>query len=293
VDPFGIAVIVVAMPNIENLGALLVVAGLGFAGAAWIAAGSARISYMGLQAGMAFAMCVTDPSGPTTDLTIGRDRVLAILIGVLVMMLVDTVLSPARARLAMRPALARALRSIATLARFAPTTQEYRARLGTAVSLRSAVYGDLAATLRLSEESALEPDAETAEAREDRQWMARLVAHAQAVFLVVLALIRHRLAPGFPTLPPAVQEGMRALDADVGDTLDALADLVGRGRGRPLPDLPARLADLDARVSAEAPAAASGVAVSAHVAVRDHLTIARDLVHQVTILHGALAPGAR
>ncbi len=288
----GLAVIVAVMPNIENLGSLLVVAGLGFAGAAWIAVGSSRISYMGLQAGMAFAMCVTDPSGPTTNLTIGRDRVLAILIGVLVMMIVDVALSPARARVAMRPALARALRSIAELARYAPTTQEYRARLGTAVGLRAAVYGDLAATLRLSEESALEPDAETAEAREDRQQMARLVGHAQAVFLAVLSLIRHRLSPGFPTLPPSVQEGMRTLDGDVAATLDALADRVDRGPGGgSFPDLLARLADLDARVSAEASTGAGGVAVVAHVAMRDHLAIARDLVHQVTLLHGALAPG--
>ena len=289
----GIAVIVVAMPNLENLAGLMAVAGLGFAGASWIAAGGPRISYMGLQIGMAFAMCVTDPSGPTTNLTVGRDRVLGILVGVLVMMFVDVLLSPVRARLSMRPTLARALRSIAKLARYAPTTQDYRARLGAAVGLRSAVYGDLAATLRLSDESTLEPDADTAEARQDREWAARLVGHAQAVFLAVLALIRHRLSPGFPTLPPAVQEGMRALDEDVAVTLDALAEVIDRGPERELPDLPARLADVDARVSAEEPPVAGGATVAAYVAERDHLAIARDLVHQVAILRDALAPAAR
>jgi Predicted membrane protein len=84
----GIATIVVAMPNLQNLGSLLVVAGLGFLVAAWIAVGGARTSYLGLQTGMAFAMCVTDPRGPTTDLTTGRDRVLGILVGVLAMFLV-------------------------------------------------------------------------------------------------------------------------------------------------------------------------------------------------------------
>jgi multidrug resistance protein MdtO len=288
----GIAAIVVLMPNIENLGSLLVVAGLGFAGAAWITAGSARISYMGFQAGFAFAMCVTDPSGPTTNLTVARDRVLGILAGLIVMMLVDAVLLPVRARLAMRPALARALRSIAALARVTPETREYRARLQRAVRLRSAVYRDLATVLRLSGESTLEPDADTPDAREDRRWTARLVAHAQAVFLSLLTLIRHRLGPGFPTLPPAVQDGMRTLDADVGVTLDALADYIDRGRVGPLPDLAARLVEVDAHVESLASTGAGGRLVSAYGAERDHLALAGELVRQVTILRDALAPEA-
>ena len=286
----GIAAIVVFMPNIENFGSLLVVAGLGFLGAAWITAGSARISYMGFQAGFAFAMCVTDPSGPTTNLTVGRDRVLGILVGLLVMMLVDTILLPVRARLGMRPALARALRSIAALARVAPETQEYRVRLASAVRLRLAIYRDLSTVLRLSDESTLEPDADTPDAREDRRRTARLVAHAQAVFLTLLTLIRHRLGPSFPTLPPAVQDGMRALDAAVGDTLDALADFIDRRRGGPLPDLAAELVELDARVESMAVTGPGGGPGSAYVAERDHLALARDLVHQVTILRDALAP---
>src|SRR5262249_48197 len=139
---------------------------------------------------------------------------LAILIGVLVVMVINAILWPARARLAMRPALARGLRSIAGLARVAPETQDYSTRLHAALRLRSAVYSDLAATLRLSAESTLEPDAETPSARDERQRIARLVAHAQAVFLALLALIRHRLAPGFPTLPPAVQDSTRAFATD-------------------------------------------------------------------------------
>src|SRR5262249_11655581 len=62
----GLVVIVVAMPNLENLGSLLVVASFAFGVAAWLLAGSARISYVGLQAGLAFALCVTDATGPAT-----------------------------------------------------------------------------------------------------------------------------------------------------------------------------------------------------------------------------------
>ena len=291
----GMAVIIVAMPNLQSVVGLLAVAALGFGVAAWITAGSSRISYMGLQAGMAFAMCVVDPSGPTTDLTPARDRVLGILIGVLVMMLLNAIHSLPRARLAMRPALARALRSIAGLARIAPDVRDYRERLERAVRLRAAVYGNLAATLRLSDESTLEPDAPTREAREEREWIARLVGHAQAVFLSLLALMRHRLSLGVPALPAAVQDGMRKIDDAVGDMLDALADRVERGRIRALPDLPALLAAVEAVAPTEDAEVAAGTAVAARTAVRDHVAIARDLVRQADRLRDSidtLAPRA-
>ncbi len=287
----GIATIIVAMPNIESLGALVLVAGVGFAIASWITAGSSRISYVGFQAGMAFAMCVTDPSGPTTDLTTGRDRVIGIFVGVLAVLLVNAMLGPARARLAMWPAFGRALRSIASLARFAPEARDYRAHLAAAVRFRSAVYQQLAATLRLSGESALEPDAR--EAEPERDWVARLTAHAQAVFLGLLALIRHRLAPEFPVLPPTVQEAVREVDWGVGETLEALADRIDRRPVRPLPDLPSRLAALEALVPPEeSESSRRGSAVAARVAARDHVAIARDLVRQVALLGEAVDAAA-
>ncbi len=283
----GSAVIIVSMPNIESVGSLLIVASVGFGIASWIAAGSPRISYVGLQTGLAFAMCVTDPAGPTTDLTTGRDRVLGIFIGVLAMLFVHAVLWPARARLTMWSALARALRSLSDLARFAPDARGYRAQLEHAVRYRSAVYQELAATLRLTREAALEPDAE--EAQPEREGVARLTAHAQAVYLAVLALIRHRVAPGFPVLPEPVQEAMRRLDQGVGETLDALARRLELGPPEELPDLAGRLAALEALTPpvGGGPLVRDG-AVAVRVAERDHVAIARGLVHEVAVLQKSI-----
>ena len=278
----GIVTIMVAMPNITALGGLLIVAGLGFWVSAWIAAGSARISYMGMQAGMAFAMCVTDPSGPTTDLTPAKDRVLGILVGIVAMLFVDA-LWPVRARLAMWKPLARALRALADLARFAPDTRGYGAQLRQAVQRRSAVYSQLSATVRLSAESALEPDA--GEAKAERNCVGQLTAHAQTVFLALLALIRHRVSPGFPGLPAPTQDAMRALDYGVGEVVDALADrLAGKPR-QALPDLAQRLASLEALYPAdEAGAPIPDGAAMARRAARDHVAIARGLVREVLLL---------
>lgn len=283
----GIATIVVAMPNLQNLGSLLVVAGLGFLVAAWIAVGSARISYLGLQTGMAFAMCVTDPRGPTTDLTTGRDRVLGILVGVLAMFLVNATLWPARARLNMWSPLPRAFRALAGLARLAPETREYPAQLQSAVRFRSSVYTELAATLRLSTESTMEPDADLAEV--EREWVSRLTVQTQAVFLALLALIRHRVAPGFPILPAPVQEAMRDLDDGVATVLEALANRLERLPAGRLPDLTRRLSALEVLIPAEEPTLATyDGAIGVRVAERDHTAIARGLVREVVALQESI-----
>src|SRR4029450_8819229 len=293
----GIATIVMAMPNLTTLGGLLIACAIGFALAAWVTVGSARISYMGLQIAMAFAICVADPSGPTTDLIPARDRVLGILVGVLVMLLVNTALWPARARLAMWSPLGRAFRALAELARSAPQLHEYGSRLERAVRLRSAgygglaacprlsadralrlrsaVYGELAAALRLSAEAVSELDA--AESRLEREHVGRLTAQAQTVFLSLLALIRHRLAPTFPILPPPLQEAMRALDDGVGEAMHSLADRLDGRPARPLPDPARPLEHADALVppEREGAAPARGGAAAVRIAERDHVAIAR------------------
>jgi len=282
----GIAVVVIAMPNLETAAGLLVVAGIGFGIAAWITAGSSRISYMGLQTGMAFAFAATDPAGPTTDLIPARDRVLGILVGVLAMLLVNATLWPVRARLTMWSALGRALRSIAGLARVAPATGQHGAPLDRAIRLRSAVYLDLSAALRLSTESAAELDAR--ESEPERQMMSRVVGHAQSVFLSVLALIRHRLSPGFPALPAVIGTLRRDFASAIADILEALADGLGAG-APPIPDLPARLAALDAAIqSVDEEPALYDSSPAARVAERDHVAIARDLLQQVAALAEAV-----
>ena len=279
----GIATIVIAMPNIVTIGGLLLVAGVGFWLAAWITAGSARISYMGMQTGLAFAMCVTDPSGPTTDLTVGRDRVIGILIGVAVMLLVHATFWPIRARIAMWSPLGRAFRALAELARFAPEARAYGGQLQQAVRMRSAVYSELAAALRLSAESASELDAE--EARPEREQLGRLAAQAKAVFLSLLALIRHRIAPDFPELPAPVQGAARAFDHGVGEVMDALADRLDGRPARALPSLAERLAAVDRLIRLEAGTPATGGGLGAvQTAERDHVAIAANLVREVELL---------
>ncbi len=78
----GLVMIVAVMPNAEGLAWMLLPFAVGFWIAAWITAGSSRISYAGVQVGMALAIAVVDVIGPTIDLVPPRDRVLGIVLGI-------------------------------------------------------------------------------------------------------------------------------------------------------------------------------------------------------------------
>lgn len=77
----GIAAIVFLIPYLTSIGGLLFAVLAGSWIAAYVAAGSPRISYAGFQFAFAFFLCVIQGAGPQFDLTVGRDRIVGILIG--------------------------------------------------------------------------------------------------------------------------------------------------------------------------------------------------------------------
>ena len=86
----GIAAIVFLLPSLTSISGLLLVVFLGALAGAWVAVGSPRIAYAGIQIAFAFFLCVIQGPAPAFDLTIARDRVIGILIGNLVVYLLFT-----------------------------------------------------------------------------------------------------------------------------------------------------------------------------------------------------------
>ena len=105
------------VPHLDSivglLGLTLPVIALG----AWIAAGSPRSSYAGVQIMFAFALALLGHFGPTTDVTEIRDRMLGILLGIAVSLTVSALLWPQRDGDSLRTMLGRLLRAIADLVR--------------------------------------------------------------------------------------------------------------------------------------------------------------------------------
>ena len=72
------------MPHMETIASLVVVVACASAIAAWVTAGSERISYAGLQIAFAFFYGLFQGFAPDTDLDNVRDRTVGILFGLIV-----------------------------------------------------------------------------------------------------------------------------------------------------------------------------------------------------------------
>src|SRR5438477_1098438 len=91
--------IVFLMPHMETIASLVVLVACASAIAGWVATGSERISYAGLQIAFAFFYSVFQGYAPDTDLDNVRNRVIGILFGLIVTGLVFQYVWPERARI--------------------------------------------------------------------------------------------------------------------------------------------------------------------------------------------------
>ncbi|MCU1283486.1 MAG: transporter, partial [bacterium] len=116
----GIAAIILVLPRLESVGGLALLVAAVTLFAAWFATASERISYAGWQIALAFYLTVLQGFSRTSKIYVGRDRVIGILIGNVLMSVVFTSLWPVRIRPAMRQALSRSVESLAAMLRLPP-----------------------------------------------------------------------------------------------------------------------------------------------------------------------------
>src|SRR5213592_4462099 len=107
--------IVFLMPHMETIASLVVLVACSSGIAGWVAAGSERISYAGLQIAFAFFYSVFQGYAPDTDLDNVRNRVIGILFGLIVTGLVFQYIWPERTIDRLRDALRQALQQLARL----------------------------------------------------------------------------------------------------------------------------------------------------------------------------------
>jgi multidrug resistance protein MdtO len=103
------------LPRFETLETFLFIVFCVHGLAAWIAAGSERISYMGLQIALAFDLGFLQGYGPPDNIDPLRDRFIGIVIGICIVTIVFALIWPESAELSARQRLAACLRTIARL----------------------------------------------------------------------------------------------------------------------------------------------------------------------------------
>ena len=111
----GLGAILLLMPDMTNLGDLLLLLAPVTLLAAWVGYGSERISYAGLQIGLAFYLVVLQGYGPTIDMYTARDRTIGILFGNIVIFVIFTTIWPVSVANVVHTNLAHALEQLAAL----------------------------------------------------------------------------------------------------------------------------------------------------------------------------------
>ena len=111
----GLVCTIWVIPRFETLGMYLLIVFCLHALAAWVAFGSERISYMGLQIALTFDLGVLRDYGPPTAIDPIRDRFIGIILGICIISIVFSLVWPEDARSFVRQKLAGCLRSIARL----------------------------------------------------------------------------------------------------------------------------------------------------------------------------------
>jgi Fusaric acid resistance protein family len=91
--------IVFLLPHMETIASLVVLVAAVSAIAGWVATGSERISYAGLQIAFAFFLSMFQGYAPDTDLDKIRDRVVGILLGIVVTGVIFNYVWPERERI--------------------------------------------------------------------------------------------------------------------------------------------------------------------------------------------------
>jgi multidrug resistance protein MdtO len=112
----GIGAILLLMPQLTDLGHLLLLLAPVTLLAAWVGSGSERIGYAGLQIGLAFYLVVLQGFGPTLDMEPAKDRIIGILLGNIVIFVIFTTIWPVSVADVVRTNVAKALEQLAKLA---------------------------------------------------------------------------------------------------------------------------------------------------------------------------------
>jgi uncharacterized membrane protein YccC len=197
--------IVFLMPHMETIASLVVVVALASAIAGWVATGSQRISYAGLQIAFAFFYSVFQGYAPDTDLDNVRDRVVGILFGLIVTGLVFRYIWPEHTIDRLRDALRQALRQLARLLEIPrPNTSVEKAKIE-AHALIPETSRTFDQTRRYAELTTFELEESPNRDRTSLGNLEETLSRAEDVFGVATSLVSDEAFASWQQLPTAAQ----------------------------------------------------------------------------------------
>ncbi|MBZ5790708.1 FUSC family protein [Burkholderia contaminans] len=265
----ALAMVVWVVPHLDGIVGLLLMALPVIALGAWVAAGSERISYAGIQIMFTFALALLEQFGPTTNLTEIRDRMVGILLGVAVSTAVHALLWPEAEGESLRQRVAKLLRRIGA-----------HLRQGATGPVPADLWAELADCEAMAARVALEPGWQMAEGQQEglTMRMQTLLAHVREILLATDAFGAERRSLRWADRTEAAAIAFQgALAASLDDYAQGLAD-------HPLTvDAPPRTA-LNALSACSAADLSTQPADTLRAAHERLLTRAGNLASQISIL---------
>src|SRR6184192_2161125 len=197
--------IVFLMPHMVTIASLVVVVACASAIAGWVAAGSERISYGGLQIAFAFFYSVFQGYAPDTDLDNVRNRVVGILFGLIVTGLVFRYIWPEHTIDRLRDGLRQALRQLARLLEIPrPDTSVEKAKTE-AQALRPETSRTFQQARRYAELTTFEFEESPNRDRTSLGNLEETLSRAEDVFGVATSLVSEEALASWQQLPAAAQ----------------------------------------------------------------------------------------
>jgi len=240
---FAMGAQVFLFPNIDTIFGFTIIYIVVIAISAWIMTASPRLSYLGVQMALAFCLVHLQAYRFETSLSIARDRVVGVLLGLFAMWLIFDQLWGSPAVVAMKKTFIANVHLLAQLAR-APELGDRAEAVRRAYALGQTINANFDQVKSLGDGVLFEFGPSRAEDLSLRtrinQWQSKL----RALFLVRGAMLRYRLeSPGFE-LPKEMLPAQAEFDHELAETLDDIAERmagVPNPRGNRLPEALAKL----------------------------------------------------
>lgn len=227
---FGYLSIFLLIPHMVSIASLVLLTAAVSALAGWIAGGTERISYAGLQFAFAFYLSIFQGFEPEVNLTTARDRLVGILLGTFVSAVMFRYVWPEHATDQLRITLARLLRTVSQLVCLPHIGVAMETDANKTKSLHAALSRDLDSVLLLSEQAAVENVMFDNPKNFSSTLMEHITSHVQALSIITTGLLRRTKLEEWQRLNQSAQASEAELRDVVADDLQRMAISVEDGQ---------------------------------------------------------------
>ncbi len=215
------------LPYLDSIGGFLLLFVLVTALSSWFMTSSPRLSYFGVQMALAFYLINLQEFRIQTSLTVARDRVVGILLGLFMMWFVFDRLWTSPASVEMKRTFVSNLRLMAQFARV-PLSKDPGVAFGRSLALRETINANLDKVRAVADGVLFEFGPSRQRDLKFRSYIRQCQPQLRSLFIMRIAFLKYRLQlPGFE-LPEPVRAGQQAYDEHAARMLEEIADRIER-----------------------------------------------------------------